>query len=739
MLLPFVIPQYFSNAGAVAAGYQLFFYVNGTFGSTNAKQATYDGVGGSQNPNPVILDSSGRPDNSGTPIDIYLTPGLSYTVVLAADTDTDPPTSPIKQVDNVVGDEDLTVWRASYSASRTDSDTFTISGQDVSGLFTVGMPVKLTGGADRFATVSAVSYSTDTTVDVTNIVDSTGATSTLHASMDTAYYASNLKRDLADSTTSKGASLVNSESDYHLQTYLDEHVINVKTEQGSITTANIQASIDALPAGGGTVLIDNLGATATIADEIDITTNNVKIIVAMGTTLDMSSISGTGTSSVRPAGTDVISIFKVTGDNCTIQVDGVLYSNNDTVDGKNTVGVLGHACERLHVTGEGKIEGQYCGVWPVKNSLDFKCTIKHLTGCLFNIGLGSYPSVATDPEVTGVDIRVGLSESATSDGIKAISYTYNTSVVGGIHRNHTRDGIDLYVGGEEVSIVGTQCFDNGFHGIDCKYGVDTEGAGGNDGGYNRKVTIQGNVCSGNSGFGMAITDENDDGIVDFSIANNVSTGNTDAGYKITGSGYSVMGNLAADNGTYGYEIASLIDSAIIGNVARNNGTGLTEQKGFFFLKSTLGGKCSGLSIIGNIAIGDATNQLTGFDIRDANVENSTVIGNRAEGHGTQDWQTDTTFTNEDVHFDWNIGLVTYRHGSFTGTTDGNGTLAVNHGLHTTPNYVNAHVTGDNDYLIHVHNVGATQFSVTIKDSAGADVASTSVTFYWEARTHGATA
>jgi hypothetical protein len=198
MLLPFARPQFFTDAGAVAASYRLFFYVNGTFGSTNTKQDTYNGYGGSANPNPITLDSAGRPDNSGTPIDIYLTPGLSYTVVLAPPGTDDPPASTEWQVDDVTADSgDLSEWRGSYTAVYVDSDTFKIEGVDVSTQFAVGTPVKLTGGADRYAIVSAVSFSTNTTIDVGNITDSSGVASTLHASMTTAYYGSQLKIDQA--------------------------------------------------------------------------------------------------------------------------------------------------------------------------------------------------------------------------------------------------------------------------------------------------------------------------------------------------------------------------------------------------------------------------------------------------------------------------------------------------------------------------------------------------------------
>lgn len=88
---PWVRAQFFDNNGLVAAGYKLFTYAAGS----TTKQTTWtDATLGTPNTNPVVLDSSGRAG-------VFLG-GLSYKFVLAPPNDTDPPTSPIWTVDNVI-------------------------------------------------------------------------------------------------------------------------------------------------------------------------------------------------------------------------------------------------------------------------------------------------------------------------------------------------------------------------------------------------------------------------------------------------------------------------------------------------------------------------------------------------------------------------------------------------------------------------------------------------------------
>ena len=112
-------PQFFIN-GIPASGAKLFFYIVGT---TTKKNTYTDSTKGTANPNPVILDSQGRPDNGGSPIDIFL--DGAYKVVFAPSTDTDPPASPIWTVSSVttLGQLESTSAKSDdYIVLETDRD-----------------------------------------------------------------------------------------------------------------------------------------------------------------------------------------------------------------------------------------------------------------------------------------------------------------------------------------------------------------------------------------------------------------------------------------------------------------------------------------------------------------------------------------------------------------------------------------------------------------------------------------
>ena len=83
----------FSQNGVPLAGGKLFTYAAGT----STKLATYANAGGTTtNNNPIILDANGQ-------CDCYLQGGLSYKLVLAPATDTDPPQNPYWTEDNITG------------------------------------------------------------------------------------------------------------------------------------------------------------------------------------------------------------------------------------------------------------------------------------------------------------------------------------------------------------------------------------------------------------------------------------------------------------------------------------------------------------------------------------------------------------------------------------------------------------------------------------------------------------
>jgi hypothetical protein len=80
-----------NNSGSPAIGYQLFTYEAGT----SIKQATWtDSTQTVQNANPLPLDGNGVGNFWGDPT-------LAYKFVWAPANDTDPPTSPIRTVDNL--------------------------------------------------------------------------------------------------------------------------------------------------------------------------------------------------------------------------------------------------------------------------------------------------------------------------------------------------------------------------------------------------------------------------------------------------------------------------------------------------------------------------------------------------------------------------------------------------------------------------------------------------------------
>jgi hypothetical protein len=90
----------FANSGVPAAGYKLFTYEAGT----NTKLATYQGPGtGSPNANPTVLDFRGEAN-------VWVPPNVAYKYIFSPPNDTDPPTSPIWTVDNIVDSQLVTLY-----------------------------------------------------------------------------------------------------------------------------------------------------------------------------------------------------------------------------------------------------------------------------------------------------------------------------------------------------------------------------------------------------------------------------------------------------------------------------------------------------------------------------------------------------------------------------------------------------------------------------------------------------
>lgn len=90
-LAPLPILAFLDNNGNPLVGGKLFTYKAGT----TIKQATFtDSTGGTPNTNPVILNARGE-------CSVWMTQNVTYKLVLAPSTDTDPPTNPIWTQDNL--------------------------------------------------------------------------------------------------------------------------------------------------------------------------------------------------------------------------------------------------------------------------------------------------------------------------------------------------------------------------------------------------------------------------------------------------------------------------------------------------------------------------------------------------------------------------------------------------------------------------------------------------------------
>lgn len=161
-LSPLFNDEQFIN-GIPASGAKVFCYAAGS----STKQNTYtDSTGTVAQANPIILNSRGEPANP-----IWLTVGQSYKFVFTASTDSDPPSSPIRTIDNVTGVNDASVtldqWVVSgVTPTYVSATQFTLPG-DQTTAFAVNRMVKATVTAGTvYGYISASVFGALTTVTI---------------------------------------------------------------------------------------------------------------------------------------------------------------------------------------------------------------------------------------------------------------------------------------------------------------------------------------------------------------------------------------------------------------------------------------------------------------------------------------------------------------------------------------------------------------------------------------------
>lgn len=165
--------QSFTNSGIVNAGGLLYSYLAG---STTATPTYTDSSQATQNANPIVLNSAGRPPN-----EIWMTNGTAYKFVLA-----DVNNNTLGTWDFVPGinsnNTTSSEWIPGLTATYVSSTQFTLLGNNV-GTYQISRRVQyvVTSGT-YYATIAASSYNSGTGLTTVTITpDSTGMDSSLSA------------------------------------------------------------------------------------------------------------------------------------------------------------------------------------------------------------------------------------------------------------------------------------------------------------------------------------------------------------------------------------------------------------------------------------------------------------------------------------------------------------------------------------------------------------------------------
>lgn len=142
-------------AGVPANGALLFTYVAGS----TTKITTYADEGATTpNPNPIVLDSRGEPSQP-----IWLIEGSKYKFVFCPPTDSDPPTNPIRTIDNVIGVGDnittISQWQSvGVTPTYVNANQFVLTGDQLN-VFTIGRRVKaLVTAGTVYGTITDASF-----------------------------------------------------------------------------------------------------------------------------------------------------------------------------------------------------------------------------------------------------------------------------------------------------------------------------------------------------------------------------------------------------------------------------------------------------------------------------------------------------------------------------------------------------------------------------------------------------
>ena len=444
---------------------------------------------------------------------------------------------------------------------------------------------------------------------------------------------------------------------------------------GTADDVEIQAAISALPSAGGKIILSE--GTFTISTAIEVP-SNVTIIGA-----------GSATILNRTATGNILNIIGTSGSH------------------KSKVLIAD-----LKITGPSIVGTQVTGVGLYIDYSDH-CLIQ-------NIEISGFGALGDD---AGLQIRrsttITVAKSIFHDNKNGICTGQSTSTsfpeadrcTFAENRMYSNfdDGLHLQQSARNL-IVGNIAYSNGETGIDL-LGDDSD-------------TVVGNFCYSNTEAGIE-------------VGNSTSTGNPDIGHVITG-------NVCRSNTTNGILIANNADYCMIsGNVCRGNSShgmqiGGNSGKNVRYCRIT-GNICEG-NVDGIRILNNATDNVVSSNTCRANSGRGiyTVNSGIASPTGTyveDNYTASNTTANIAINnaattiIRRNVGYVSENNGTAT-VANGTTSIAVSHGLGTTPALEDISVTATNNMgnatKFWITNPTSSQFTINVNTDPGA----TTATFVW---------
>lgn len=423
----------------------------------------------------------------------------------------------------------------------------------------------------------------------------------------------------------------------------------------------IQSAIDSLPAAGGVVELH--GGTCKSNQELSVTKSDVTIRLDPGTTLNLSTIAGTGSTGVHVSAT-VIAGIKVTG--ARVRVVGGRITGTATVSSKKVIGILIHGASQTRIGGT-KIDGLHAGIWMGGGAVEPTLQNVELSGNEHDIISGYQPTTSSSPQVSRPTlINVTATGATVGDGLQLYSYTDDMRIMGGTFNSNAGWGINGYVGGGTLSVMGATACSNTAGGVQLTYNT-LSGTISNKLGYAKKGTLLSNRACSNSGpgFSVKLADyslfSTIGGVEDMVLADNLADSNVGAGFDLGLVRSSVSDNRSLNNQGNCFTIRSSKSTSIKGNQAWDCGTGGNNMRGFEFLTADTSGSTPPnstlISLSGNHAgdtrSGGSRTMNFAFDLN--KLDSGEVTDNNGTNTNTADWKNVNGLSS--VAFWNNVGTV----------------------------------------------------------------------------------